>query len=97
MTATFTVSGPNLVIAFSYTGPTQTVTDVANDAAHFLYNSVDRPAQDFASLNNAQKLAILDEYVKNSLMDLSKRYYVQDAVETARAAAQASANINLSL
>jgi hypothetical protein len=98
MPATFTLSGPNLTITFAYTGPTQVITDVANDAAHFLFNNqVDRPATSFDSLNNTQKLAILDEYVKGVLIDISRRYYVQDAVETARVTAQTAANANLSL
>lgn len=99
MTATFTASGPNLTISFSYTGPTAKITDIATSAAHQLYKVAHLGDQNtpFDNLSNTQKLAILDTFISQSFVNLAKEYYVQAATEAARAAAQTSADTNLSL
>jgi hypothetical protein len=100
MAATFTVSGSNLIIDFRYTGPTQTITDVANNAANMLWQRGLGPQGEgitFAGLTNTQKLAILDSYIVQVFTGLAKEYYVQAATETARQSAEATAKTNLSI
>jgi hypothetical protein len=108
MAATFIVNGPDLTISFVYTGPLQTIYDIANGAAHLLWKQgmgphgesvPDQPSivVTFEGLTPEQKLAILDEYIANTFVNLAKSDFVQNAVATAQAAAEASAKTNLNL
>ncbi len=96
MSATFTVSGSNLTIAFSYTGTITRINDIANNAARQLHTVAGLGPQDvpFESLTNTQKLAIRDTFISQSFANLAKQYYVTASTEAARSAA---ADTNMSL
>jgi hypothetical protein len=108
MAATFVNKGTDLTISFVYTGPTQTIYDIANGAAHLLWNQgmgphgesvPDQPSSvvTFEGLTPEQKLVILDTYIATTFVNLAKSNFVQDAVSAAQIAAEASAKTNLKL
>ena len=84
MTGTFTVSGPNVIVDFSYTASIQRVTDTVDNAVHLLYDrGMGKHSVDYSSLTNQQKLDILDAYILQSVQGLANAYYAQNAVNTA--------------
>ena len=99
MSATFTVNGSDLTISFIYTGPLQKLTDIANNAAHQLYDiaGLGDHTIPFDNLSNTAKLAILDTFISQSFVNIAKEYYVRSSVETARKTAQTTADTDLGL
>jgi len=78
MTVTITNAGSgNLAFNFIHSLPSAKMTDISNRAAEYLYNSgqgnhgVDgkRP---FSDLSNAEKMALLDRYIKEGLKALAQ-------------------------
>lgn len=99
MAGTFAVEGTNLKVAFTYTGPVATITDIATKAAHNLYdrglgdyNDANGNRIPFDSLTSAQKLAILDAYIASVCVNLARDYHVASAAASAAAAASTEAN-----
>jgi thiamine kinase-like enzyme len=103
MTASFTSTATTLTIKFEYTGPLQTVYDIANHAAQYLWDAtlgphgigVEKPG--FDALTPEQKLAILDEYIARTFVTLAKEHFVLGRVDAATLAALADAEKTLSI
>lgn len=99
MSATFTVSGGNTTITFTYTGPSAKAQAVALGAARnlFLQTLPPHTQAEWDALTNQQKLDILDTFVKAQLVNMAKGDLIESAVKAARAQAQTDAETNLNL
>lgn len=94
MAGSFVVDGDNVIVTFTYAGPTTKVQQVITDGAHALYDrnapmvqflkDEDGNLPAWESLTNNQKLAVCDKYVRHGLIGISQDYYVNDAAETAK-------------
>ena len=89
-----TVEGSNTIITFSYTSPTAKITQLADEAAHGLYDKgagnhgTEEEPVVYADLSNSDKLDILDNYVKNGLLAEANSYASNAAQATARETAE---------
>lgn len=87
MSASFTVSGGNTTINFSYTTTTENIISIIGDAAHCLwlrgeqYNP-DNPVV-FEDLTNQQKLNIVDDYLKSNIVKIANEYKFKKVKEDA--------------
>lgn len=101
MAATFTVQGQNLQIQFTYVAPTATMTEIATNAAHWLYDRrsmISAPGlKPFDQLTNAEKLDLLDKEIVRIFTMMAKEYYIQNATHAAQVTAQTSAEANLNI
>lgn len=82
---TFAVADGNTTIKSEFTDTTDKVQSLANDAAHELWDrglgdhgTVESPIE-FTDLNNEDKLALLDDYMKRVLLSLANAYSIKTA------------------
>ena len=101
MASSFTVSGGNTTVEFHYVAPTATVISIVGGCAEYLWNKgrgdhggdglEGRPAPIlFSSLTNQQKLGIVDEYVRQVIIDAANTEKSIKAQDAARVAEEAS-------
>jgi len=92
MTARFTTAGGNTTITFEYTGTTAKIQAIVNDAAEYVWNrgygdhgTLAQPKL-FTDLNNQQKLNLVDQFVRRSILDdanANKSIKAQNAAKAA--------------
>lgn len=93
----FTTSNGNGTITLSYTAPLAKIQSLAESAAEFLFargygdHGTEEEPLTFDDLTNTQKLEILDQIVKEILMNYAKTGYIDAEIETARLSAIAQA------
>lgn len=86
-----TSSNGNTTVTITYTALTQKVTDTLTDCAHYLWDhgfGDHGVGVTFESLTNAQKLSLVDDYVKKVVVDSAKTYHSVSAQDTARSTAE---------
>ncbi len=97
MAAEFIVDGDKITIRFDYTALTGNIQALAGDAAHGLYDKGfgnhgdEKELIVWEDLNNTDKLAILDAYVKNGLRAEAASYASNAAQKVARDDAEVEA------
>lgn len=94
MSASFIINGDGTIsFRFEYTAQTQNIQDAANDAAEHLFKEGWFLQPDpfnplsFDQLTNQQKLDLLDDFVKRSLLGIAKRRYITNSIEAAEISA----------
>ena len=103
MAATFKVEGTDLRVTFTYLAPQAKMMEVAEDAAHYLWehgygdHGTEEEPILFDDLNNVEKLDLLDQHVKRVIIDVSKDYHVNNEQILAREAASIYADENISI
>lgn len=102
MTVTITNGGNgSLVFTFSKTAPNAKMQSIALQAAQYLFDhgygdhGTPEAPRTFESLSNAERLAILDQYIANTLRDTARTKYISVAVDTARADAERTGDFEL--
>ena len=94
MSLTTTVDGADTTVKFEYTAATTKVTNTLTDAANELFNrgQGDHGTEEapivWADLNNAQKAALLDDHIKQVMLDLAEAFHVNASKEAAQATAE---------
>ena len=104
---TVTISQPNVqgerTFTFTKSAPSQKMLDTGEKAGRYLFSvgygdhGTPEAPKTFDDLTNAQKLRILDVYIGQVLRDAAHTFHVNDAVETARAAAESTGDFDLGL
>ena len=85
MTGTFEVIGDQIKVTFTYQAPADRVQETITDAAHWLFDhGYGDPEVEFGGLTNNQKLAIVDQSVKDGIINYAKTYRANAAADTAR-------------
>lgn len=87
MTTTLTTSGSNSTVTIAYTAPSQKVTDTLAAAAEY-WHSLSGSETPFASLTNAQKLEVVDTYIRKMILEAASTQHIQVALKTAGNTAQ---------
>jgi len=96
MTGRFTVNGQNTTIIFEYTTLTAKVSAIVNDCAEYLWNrgfgdhGTPAAPNQFSDLNNQQKLNLVDQYVRRSILDSANINKSLKAQNAARAVEEAN-------
>ena len=75
-----TPSGGNLTVSFSYTGPTAKVQDTVLDAAAWIASTF---GTDISGYTNQQKANLVDDYIKNEIVAIARRYHTKAAAAIA--------------
>jgi len=102
MTATITIDGTQSTLIIEYTALKEKVNSTADDAVHclfdrnFLGSKIEiiedieggSTKSDWEDVTTAQKLSILDDYVKKTILGLAKQYYIDDAKSDAQVIAE---------
>ena len=90
MASSFKVVGNNTTVEFNYTALTTSVISIVGGCAEYLWDKGWGDHGDeknpiiFASLTNAQKLAIVDDYVKQCIIDAANTQKSIKAEDLAR-------------
>ena len=84
--ATTSLKDGKVTVSFIYTADATLVVDVLSACAEHLW----KEEEPFDKATNSQKLAVVDEYVKNVLIDLANSHKVNKAQRLAREAEEAS-------
>jgi hypothetical protein len=96
MPSSFTVTGSDTKITFDYTAPTATIQSVVGDAAEYLW---DKGAGDhgleeepilFTDLTNDQKLTLVEDHIKDVIINAANIFKSLKAQEVARTAEEDS-------
>lgn len=94
--ARFTVNGGNTTITFEYTAVTAKVQSIVTDCAQYLWDHGfgdhgTRLAPNlFENLTNNQKLSLVDDYIKSTIIDTANNEKSNKAQDTARATEDAN-------
>lgn len=97
MTAKITVSNGNTTIAFSQTAPSARMLAVLDAAAHGIWNAGADIQGNYTDLTNQQKADLIDNYLKDAIVNAARVYNKSVAVKAAVNASDADAAINLTL
>ena len=95
MSINITTDSGNRTVELSYTAPIAKVDAVLDNAAQELHARGQGPNDEggeaiaFGDLTNPQKLAMIDVYVRQVLVNMSNAGHTRAGVETARATAAA--------
>ena len=90
MASSFSVSGTNTTVVFSFIAPTTTIQNIVGNASEYLwehgYGDHGTPEEPivYSSLTNTQKLSLVENHVKQVILDLSNTYKSIKAQEAAR-------------
>lgn len=90
MAGSFVVDGSDVTITFEYTTNQTKAQSIIGDSAHYLWDKgfgdhgTDKEPVFFDDLTNQQKLNVVDEYVKKSILDTSNTYKSVEAQNLAR-------------
>lgn len=101
MTVTITGTGTTRTITYAKTALTAKITNTSDRAAHGLFDmglgnhGTPLAPRVYADLTNAEKYAMLDKYITETLAGLAYTYHVANAVDTARATAISTADFDL--
>ena len=96
MTSKFTVSGTSTTVSFSYVALTNQIQTIIGGAAEYLFahGQGDHGSQEvpitFESLTNTQKLSLVDDHIKQVILDLANTQKSIKAQDAARAAEEAT-------
>jgi len=101
MASSFTTVGGNTTVEFHYAAPTATIISIVGGCAEYLWNhgrgdhggdgrDDQRPPILFSSLTNAQKLTLVDDYVKQCIIDAANTQKSIKAQDVAREAEEAA-------
>lgn len=96
MASSFTVVNGNTTIDFNYTAATATIQAIVGDCAERLWNAgmgdhgTDQSPILFSSLNNNQKLAIVEDHIKNVVVEMANTHKLSKAQATTLATENAS-------
>lgn len=91
-----TANGANVTYSFEYTGAQAKIDEIADSAARQIYARAEQTAP-YDTLTIAQKLIILDDYIKMVFLDLASAYKIQADMEAARDAAEIYTQNNYTL
>ena len=103
MAAEFKVENGNLRVTFTYIAPQAKMMEVAEDAAHYLWehgygdHGTEEEPILFDDLTNQQKLDLLDTHVRRVIIDVAKDYHVNNEQILARETASTYAEENISI
>ena len=103
MAAVFEVENGSLRVTFTYVSPTAKMQEVAEDAAHYLWehgygdHGTEEEPIEFEDLTNQGKLDLIDQHVKRVIIDIATDYHVNNEQFLAREAAQEYAAENISI
>ena len=92
---TTTISNGNITVVYPVTAAK--ATSVLTAAAHYIWNSTYGSQAEFDAMTNKQKLDLVDQYIKQVIMDAAKAYSVNTATEEARNISSKDAETNLTL
>jgi hypothetical protein len=90
MASSFMVTNGNTKVDFNFTAPTTTVQNIVGGAAEYLFNhgrgdrGTEEAPVNFTDLTNTQKLTIVEDYVKQVIIDLANTNKSLKAQEVAR-------------
>jgi len=90
MGSTFTVKDADTTISFSFKAPTATIQKILEDAAEYLWNhgygnhGDEKTPITFAGLNNNQKLTLVENHLREVVINLANTQKQNKVVETAR-------------
>lgn len=90
MSAQFQLDGSNTIVTFEYEALTAKIQDIVGGASEYLWDKgkgdhgTDETPIVFGDLTNQQKLNIVDEYVKDSIVSLANTYKSNEAQDAAR-------------
>ena len=84
--ATTKLADGALTVSFIYTADADVVIEILSSCAEHLW----KEETPFSEATNAQKLDVVDEYVKNVLIDLANSHKVNKAQRLAREAEEAT-------
>ena len=103
MAGSFEVDGTETTVTFEYTADLTKVQQVIFDAAHYLFDRGYGQAEEgeeqieFDDLTAQQKLGLVDEQVKRSILSYAKSYSSDEAQEDAKEQAKQDAEDNYDL
>ena len=96
MTSKFTVVGTDTKITFDYTAPTARIQKMVDHAAEYLWErgsgnhgTAEVPIT-FASLTDNKKLGLVEDHLKQVIIDLANTFKSLKAQQTARDTEEAS-------
>lgn len=90
-------SNGNITVTLTYTAAAQKVTDTLDNAAQYLFgrgfgdHGTEETPREYSDLSNSEKLDIIDEYVKKTIIDAARTHRVNSAVDAEREEAEAAA------
>lgn len=96
MASSFTVNGSNTTITFAYTKDTTTIQSIIGNAAEYLWNhgygdhGTEAAPILFSSLTNNQKLALVEDHIKDVVVDAANTFKSVKAQDEAKAAEEAN-------
>ncbi len=92
----FTTAGGNTTVTLTYVTATTKMLDTLTNAAHAMWNlGYGDHSVTFDALTNQQKVDVIDAYVRATVVDLSKKYYVNGSISTTVGTASTYADTNL--
>ena len=90
MSSSISTTGPNTTITFAYTASTTTMVSIVGDAARYIWDSTGGDVAVFTAMTNAQKVALVEEYIRKTIVDLANVYKLAQAQAETKATQEAS-------
>jgi hypothetical protein len=84
MPITITGTGAKRSFVFTVSADTQKISNLADDAARYLFGIGYGTKALFDDMTNGEKLAMVDRYLKDALLTAAKSYNINSMVESAR-------------
>lgn len=81
MASNFTTAGQNTTVNFSWTAPTTAIQSIVGGCAELL---CERQGINFSSLTNNEKLIVVENYLKQVILDLANSNKLIKAEHAAR-------------
>lgn len=92
MSLTTSTNGANTTVTLTRTAPNAKIKAVLTDAAHNVWKDSGTLTWDVAS--DTQKLAQLENYIVNRILDLARDYNINSDIVSARSIAEAENRAN---